>query len=91
MSVKLETAPSHLVALAAGAWMELGGERFQNRVEFIDSTESIHSFSVIEYLLCTRSESCVGDTMLILSCPQEALSSFTQHPSGTSPPPVEVP
>lgn len=74
------------------AWMELGGERFQNRVEFFESTDPVHSFSVIEYLLCTRTESDVGDTMLKDSVlPSKALCSFTQHPSGTSPPAVEVP
>lgn len=62
--------------------MELGGERFQNRIEFIDSTEPVHSALLSIYYVPELNQ---------VSRPQEALSSFTRHRSGTSPPPVEIP
>lgn len=69
--MKLEpTAPCHLARLLSAAWMALGGECLQNRVELITPPSLfVHSFSISEYFLCTRTESGAGDTMLKRTVP----------------------
>lgn len=68
------------------------GERLQYRVEFNVPTEPVvHSFSIIEYLPCSRIESCAGDTTLNKTVPAlrklsvRLLDNLQRHPLPPAP------